>query len=471
MPEHISFSKQVDMHVDRAAELTTYPNGLLDQIRITNSVYQIQFPVKRDDGSIEVIQAWRAEHSHHIRPVKGGIRFSEHADQDEVIALASLMTYKCAIVDVPYGGGKGAIKINPRKYSTTELERITRRYTYELVQKNFIGPGVDVPAPDYGTGEKEMAWIVDTYSSLSNGELNSSACVTGKPISEGGIHGRKEATGRGVMFGVREACSHEKDMRKINLEPGLEGKSVVIQGFGNVGYHAAKFMQEEGAIIIGILEYDGAIFNENGLDVEKVATFRKEHGSFMDFPGATRIENTLEGLELPCDILVPAALENQITSQNAKRIQAKIIAEGANGPTTYKAAETLHQRGVLVIPDLYLNAGGVTVSYFEWLKNLSHIQFGRMQKRFDEGSNRKMLAKVEELTGKVLDPLEAKYLTEGPSELAIVNSGLEETMIEAYQSIRGIKAKHNDEIDLRRAAFIFALDKIASSYYMRGIFP
>ena len=471
MSEHISFSKQVELHVDRAAELTTYPQGLIDQIRITNSVYQIQFPVKKDDGSIEVIQAWRAEHSHHIRPVKGGIRFSEHADQDEVIALASLMTYKCAIVDVPYGGGKGAIKINPRKYSKSELERITRRYTYELVQKNFIGPGVDVPAPDYGTGEKEMAWIVDTYSSLTNGELNSAACVTGKPISEGGIHGRREATGRGVMYGVREACSHADDMQKIGLQPGLEGKTVVIQGFGNVGYHSAKYLVEEGAIITGILEYDGAIYNEKGFDVEDVARFRKEHGSFLEYPGATVLEDTRAGLELACDILVPAALENQITSKNAKQIQAKIIAEGANGPTTYKAAEELHQRGVLVIPDLYLNAGGVTVSYFEWLKNLSHIQFGRMEKRFEEKTNRRILSKVEELTGKVLDPEEARFITEGPSELALVNSGLEETMVKAYRSIREIQAKHDNTIDLRRAAFIFALDKVASSYYMRGIFP
>lgn len=471
MSEHISFSKQVDLYVDRAAELTTYPQGLLDQIRITNSVYQMQFPVKRDDGSIEVIQAWRAEHSHHIRPVKGGIRFSEHADQDEVIALASLMTYKCAIVDVPYGGGKGAIKINPRTYSNSELERITRRYTYELIQKNFIGPGVDVPAPDYGTGEKEMAWIVDTYASITNGELNSAACVTGKPISEGGIHGRKEATGRGVMFGIREACNHVGDMSRIGLKPGLKDKKVVIQGFGNVGYHSAKFLEEEGAKIIAILEYNGAIFNEDGFDVEAVAQYRKEHGNFLDYPGAKQLDDTKAGLELPCDILVPAALENQITSENVNRIQAKIIAEGANGPTTYKAAEELHKRGVLVIPDLYLNAGGVTVSYFEWLKNLSHIQFGRMQKRFEEGSNRKILSKVEELTGHVLDPEEARYLSEGPSELALVNSGLEDTMIEAYRSIRSIQAKHKDEIDLRRAAFIFALDKIASSYYTRGIFP
>ena len=471
MSENISFSKQVDLYVDQAASHTEYPKGLIDQIRITNSVYQIQFPLKRDDGSIEVIQAWRAEHSHHIRPVKGGIRFSEHADQDEVIALASLMTYKCAIVDVPYGGGKGAIKINPRQYSREELERITRRYTYELVQKNFIGPGVDVPAPDYGTGPQEMAWIVDTYSSMSNGELDSAACVTGKPISEGGIHGRREATGRGVMYGVREACEHEGDMRSLGLKKGLAGKKAVVQGFGNVGYHSAKFLEDEGAIIIGILEYDGAIYSEKGLDVASVDAFRREHGSITGYPGVTNLDDTKAALELECDILIPAALENQITSENVDRIKAKIIAEGANGPTTFNAAKSLKERNVLVIPDLYLNAGGVTVSYFEWLKNLSHIQFGRMQKRFDESSNRKILSKVQELTGKVLDPEEVKFISEGPNELAIVNSGLEETMIESYRSIRSIKEKHNNTIDLRTAAFIFALEKIASSYYMRGIFP
>ena len=459
------------MYVDQAAARTDYPKGLIDQIRITNSVYQIQFPLKRDDGSIEVIQAWRAEHSHHIRPVKGGIRFSEHADQDEVIALASLMTYKCAIVDVPYGGGKGAIKINPRNYSKSELERITRRYTYELVQKHFIGPGVDVPAPDYGTGAQEMAWIADTYASLTNGELNCTACVTGKPIAEGGIHGRIEATGRGVMFGVREACEHEDDMLELGLKPGLAGKKVVIQGFGNVGFHTAKFMEEQGAKIIAILEYDGALYDEHGLDVIAVDEYRKQHRTITGYPGAKQLEDTVGALEIECDILVPAALENQITSQNVDRIKAKIVAEGANGPTTFKAAKALNDRGIMVIPDLYLNAGGVTVSYFEWLKNLSHIQFGRMQKRFDESSNRKMLLKLEELTGKVLDPDEFRSIAEGPNELAIVNSGLEETMIESYRSIRSIRQKHGSTIDLRTAAFIFALEKIANSYYMRGIFP
>ncbi len=471
MKDTISFSNQVDLYVDQAAALTPFSEGLIDQIRICNSVYQIQFPIKRDDGSIEVIKAWRAEHSHHIRPVKGGIRFSEHADQDEVIALASLMTYKCAIVDVPYAGGKGAVQINPRAYSEAELERITRRYTFELIQKHFIGPGIDVPAPDYGTGQREMAWISDTFSSMTNGELNSNACVTGKPISEGGVHGRNEATGRGVAFGIREACSVPEDMKKLGLKPGLEGKRVVIQGFGNVGYHSARYLMGEGALIIAIAEYDGAIYNESGIDIDRLATFYEERGSIVDFPEASLLESREAALELPCDILVPAALENQITRENVGRIQAKIIAEAANGPTTFFAAEELNKRGVLLIPDVFLNAGGVTVSYFEWLKNLSHIQFGRMQKRFEESSNRNILTKIEELTGKILDPSEAKKLIEGPNELALVNSGLEETMVGAYTSIRTVRDRFNDEIDLRCAAFVLALEKVATSYQLRGIFP
>ena len=471
MQDRISFSKQVNLHVTQAASRTHYHQGLIDQIRICNSVYQLQFPIKKDDGSIEVIEAWRAQHSHHSVPVKGGIRFSEHADLDEVTALASLMTYKSALVDVPFGGAKGAIKINPRAYSIAELERITRRYTYELIQKNFIGPGIDVPAPDYGTGQREMAWIVDTYSSMRNGEITSSACVTGKPISEGGVQGRTEATGRGVMFGIREACNSPEDMEVLGLRAGLEGKTVVIQGFGNVGYHSAKYLAEEGALITAIAEYDGAIYNEKGIDIDKLSAFYKDTGSIVQYPDTTQLPTRETALEIECDILVPAALENQITSENVDRVQAKIIAEAANGPTSYNASKTLTDRGVLIIPDIFLNAGGVTVSYFEWLKNLSHIQFGRMQKRFEERTNRNLLDKMEELSGKQVDPLERNQLIEGPNELALVNSGLEETMVNSYRAIRAVRKQHKDEIDLRSAAFIYALDKIATSYHLRGIFP
>ncbi len=395
MNHKIKFFEQVNKNFDIAALYMKHPVGLLKQIKICNSVYHITFPLKRDDGSIEVINAWRAEHSQHKSPVKGGIRYAESVNEDEVMALAALMTYKCAIVDVPFGGAKGGVKINVRNYSEGELERITRRLTFEFVKKNFIGPGIDVPAPDYATGPREMAWIADTYAALTGGQLDALGCVTGKPVGQGGVRGRTEATGRGVYYGIREACGIAEDMKEIGLETGIEGKTVVVQGLGNVGYHAAKFLQEAGALITGIAEYEGAIHNPKGLDVEDVFQFRRAGNSIQDFPGAKKIPDSAEALELACDILVPAALENQISMRNAKNIKAKIIAEAANGPVTADAAEALLKSGKRIIPDMYLNAGGVTVSYFEWLKNLSHVRFGRMSKRFEEDVNKKILKSVE----------------------------------------------------------------------------
>ncbi|MDQ7052302.1 MAG: Glu/Leu/Phe/Val dehydrogenase [candidate division KSB1 bacterium] len=467
---HTSFFKQVNLHFDRAAKLTEYEPGLLEQIKSCNSVYHFSFPLKRDDGSIEVIHAWRAEHSHHKLPVKGGIRYAMTVNEDEVMALAALMTYKCAIVDVPFGGAKGGVKISKHKYSQAELERITRRYTYELVRKNFIGPGEDVPAPDYGTGPQEMAWIVDTYTALTSNLLDAMGCVTGKPVTQGGIRGRTEATGRGVFFGIREACNITEDMQKLGLPTGLEGKSVVVQGLGNVGYHAAKFLQEGGARLVGLLEYEGGIYNPDGLDLEAVIQHRRETGKILGFPGAKDVPNP-QGLELPCDILVPAALENQITEQNMARIQAKIIAEAANGPVTSAANEYLREKGVLIIPDIYLNAGGVTVSYFEWLKNLSHVRFGRMQKRFEENAQRQILSAIEKLTGRKLSDDDLQQLAHGPNEEDLVNSGLEDTMVNAYHELREIRRKHRDQIDLRTAAFVDAIHKVARSYMELGIFP
>jgi len=471
MNQKIKFFEQVNKNFDIAAIYTNHPIGLLKQIKICNGVYHMTFPLKRDDGSIEVINAWRAEHSQHKSPVKGGIRYAEAVNEDEVMALAALMTYKCAIVDVPLGGAKGGIKINVRNYSQNELERITRRYTFELVRKNFIGPGIDVPAPDYGTGPREMAWIADTYSALTGGPLDALGCVTGKPVGQGGVRGRTEATGRGVYFGIREACSFPEDMKEIGLETGVEGKKVIVQGLGNVGFYAAKFLQEGGADIIGIAEYEGAIYNAKGLDVEAVFQFRRAGNSILDFPGAKKIPDSADALELECDILVPAALENQITMKNAKNIKAKIIAEAANGPVTADAAEALLNRGKRIIPDMYLNAGGVTVSYFEWLKNLSHVRFGRMSKRFEEDINTQILKSVEELTGKKLPQNIFKKIAHGPDELDLVNSGLEETMISAYHQMREIRLQHNSEISLRTAAFIDAIDKVAISYKEMGIFP
>ncbi|MCP4685113.1 MAG: Glu/Leu/Phe/Val dehydrogenase [bacterium] len=471
--DHISFTKQVNQNFDRAAALTDHPSGLLDQIKQVNGVLHVTFPIKRDNGSIEVIHGWRAEHSHHKLPTKGGIRFAPVVNEDEVIALASLMTYKCAIVNVPFGGAKGGIKIDAGKYSVGELERITRRFTFELVKKNFIGPSLDVPAPDFGTGPREMAWIADTYNALAPEDIDSLGCVTAKPVPQGGIQGRAEATGRGGFFALREACSVAEDMKALGLGPGLEGKRVVIQGLGNVGYHAAKFLEEEGgAVIIGATEYEGAILCERGLEVEQLMQFRRETGSILDYPGASNLDHRDQGLELDCDILVPAALENAITMKNASRIRAKIIAEGANGPTSSEASAYLHKKGVLVLPDAFANSGGVTVSYFEWLKNLSHVRFGRMEKRFEEKSNRHILMAVEKATGNKFSAEELTALAKGPEEKDLVNSGLEETMIRAYHAIREIQKRHGDhEVDLRTASFIDAIDKIAVCYGYLGIFP
>ena len=471
MATAISFFQQVNLNFDKAARFTKHSAGLLEQIKICNSVYHMTFPIRRDNGSIETIHAWRAEHSHHKLPTKGGVRYSMLVNEDEVMALAALMTYKCAIVDVPFGGAKGGVQINQKQYSLAELERITRRYTYELVKKNFIGPGVDVPAPDFGTGEREMGWIMDTYMTMTPEKLDAVACVTGKPISQSGVYGRREATGKGIYLGLREACCSAKDMRSLGLQPGLEGKTVAVQGFGNVGYHAAKFLQESGAVIVGLAEYGGTIYNSKGLDVEKVVAHRNESGSILNFPGATSRQNPMDVLELDCDILIPAALENQITVENSDRIKAKIIAEAANGPTTFEANESLEKRGVMVIPDAYLNAGGVAVSYFEWLRNLSHVRFGRLEKRFEGSVHTNMLKSIEKITGATFSEEDIRLLGHGPDESDLINSGLEDTMIVAYDQIREIKKRYGEEVDLRTAAFINAIDKIAISYIELGIFP
>ncbi len=470
MTTEVSLLAQVDAMFDQAAALTPHDPTLLAHIKACNAVYQMTFPIRRDDGTIEVIHAWRAEHSHHRMPTKGGIRYSMAVTADEVMALASLMTFKCALLDVPFGGAKGGIRIARHKYSDAELERITRRYTFELWRKNFIGPGVDVPAPDYGTSSREMAWIADTYRSLSN-DLNAMACVTAKPVSQGGIRGRNEATGRGVMFGLREACNVAEDMKKLGLGPGLAGKRIVIQGLGNVGYHAAKLLQEQGAVLVGLAEYEGAISNPKGLDVDRVMEHRKNTKSILGFPGAQDIPQSAAALELECDILVPAALENVITAENAPRIKAKIIGEAANGPTTAEADGILKSRGVYIIPDFYLNAGGVTVSYFEWLKNLSHVRFGRMQRRFEEQSNLGILNLVQQSTGRSIDAAELSRIAHGASEEDLVNSGLEDSMAVAYHQIRDILIRPKGPTDLRTAAFISAIDKIAVSYQELGLFP
>jgi glutamate dehydrogenase (NAD(P)+) len=469
--EQPHFFKDFSEFFDNAARFTSHPKGLLEQIKTCNSVYRFSFPLKRGN-EFEVINAWRVEHSHHMQPTKGGIRFSEMVNEDEVMALAALMTFKCAIVNVPFGGAKGGVCINPKNYTVEELERITRRYTVELIRKNFIGPAIDVPAPDYGTGEREMSWIADTYATMNPGQLDALGCVTGKPLSLHGIAGRRAATGRGVAIAVRECVEVAEDMKAIGLTPGLAGKRIIVQGMGNVGFHAAQILAEFGGTIVGICEWDGAIYNPNGLDVDDVLAHRNATGSIKGYTKATQeFANPGEGLEQACDILVPAALENQITEKNIARIQAKIIAEGANGPTTPGAEQYFVENGGIIIPDMYCNSGGVTVSYFEWLKNLSHVAFGRMGKRYEESSISSLLNTIESMTGNSLSADQRKKLIKGASELELVNSGLEDTMISAYHEIREIKNSKKEIDNLRTAAFIGAINKIAISYQNLGVWP
>lgn len=465
------FLADVHYYFDKAAQFTNYEEGLLTQIKVSNSTYKMKFPLKHN-GKIEVLEGIRVQHSHHKLPAKGGIRFAETVDEDEVKALATLMTFKCAVVDVPFGGAKGGVRINPRNYNEEELEKITRRYTTELIKKNLIGPGIDVPAPDYGTGPREMAWIADTYAAFKFDETDALACVTGKPVGQGGIRGRKEATGLGIYYGIREALSQSELAKAHGLTPGIAGKRIIVQGLGNVGFHSAYFCQVEGeALIVGIAEREGGLYNPNGLDVNEVARHRSESGSILNFPGAKNIANPAEVLEMECDILIPAALENQIHSGNAAAIRAKIIAEGANGPVTKEAEKILQDKNVFIIPDLYLNAGGVTVSYFEWLKNLSHVRFGRMGKRLEEINFRRIVDAIEDTTGKKLSDSIRKSIIHGAEEIDLVRSGLEETMVIAFNEIYEIKLSDRNIPDMRTAAFISSINKIAASYLSMGIWP
>ncbi len=468
--QNYSFFDSVVKSFDKAAKFTNWDPGILEQIKVCNSVYKMKFPVRVGDN-IEVIEAYRVQHSHHKTPCKGGIRFSMEVNQDEVMALAALMTYKCAIVNVPFGGAKGGIKIDPKQYSLFDLEKITRRYTSELVKKNFIGPGTDVPAPDYGTGEREMAWILDTYVAMHPGEVDSAGCVTGKPVSQGGVRGRKEATGLGVFYGIREVCNMPEVMERLALTIGVSDKTVVVQGLGNVGYHSAKFFREAGAKVVAIAEWEGAIYSKEGLNEEEVFQHRKKTGSILHFPGAENLTKTNDALELECDILIPAALENVINGHNAPRIKAKIIGEAANGPLTPEADIILCNKKVLVVPDMYLNAGGVTVSYFEWLKNLSHVRYGRLGKRFSENMNKHILGTIEELTGKKVNEAEKAFIEHGADEIDLVHSGLEETMITATREIMEIWLSNPAIPDMRTAAYILAINKVATSYAELGIFP
>ena len=469
----VSFYQSVQNYFEKAAAHTGLHRGLLEQIKACNAVYQMRFPVRMGDEYV-VIEAYRVQHSHHRLPTKGGIRYSNHVNQEEVMALATLMSYKCAIVDVPFGGAKGGVKINPWEFDEAQLQKITRRYTTELISRNFIGPAIDVPAPDYGTGSREMAWIYDTYRTFKGSDIDAAGCVTGKPVGLNGIRGRTEATGRGVFYGIRETVENAVDMKRLGLEKGIAGKTMVVQGLGNVGSYTATISQDEGDVkIIGVGEVEGAIYKPEGIDIHELLKFRKETGSIIGFPGAQNFEKEDRNavLEFECDILVPAALENQIRHDNADRIKAKIIAEAANGPITSAAEEILLSKGKIIIPDLYLNAGGVTVSYFEWLKNLSHMRFGRMEKRFNQNTFGRLVGLIEETTGKSVTERDRSLIAKGADEIDLVRSGLEETMVNAYHQIREIMDQKPDVKDLRTAAFVNAIQKIGNDYLMMGIFP
>ena len=470
MSDGKNFLKEIDERFDEAAKYTRFHRGLLLQIKMCNSVYTVSFPLKRDNGEIEVITGWRAEHSNHLSPTKGGIRFSKKANLEEIQALAALMTYKCALVDVPFGGAKGGVQISRQDYSNEELERITRRFTFELLRKNYIGPGIDVPAPDYGTGAQEMAWIADTFSQI-NKDINSEACVTSKPIEIGGISGRVAATGKGVYYGIKEFCDAESFMKKLNLDTGVEGKTVVVQGFGNVGRHACLDLYKNGgAKIIAVCERDGVIYNEKGINIERLIPFWDEKGSILGFDNTKTILERAKGLELPCDILIPAALEEQINVRNMRNIKAKIVAEAANGPVTSEAEDYIYSRGGIVIPDLYLNAGGVVVSYFEWVKNLSHVRMGRLFKSHTEKSNRRLISKMMRMKDSVIfNEKDISEVVQGGNEAELVSAALEETMSLAFQEIWYCSKKF--KVNLRRAAFIIAIERVGLIYERMGIFP
>jgi glutamate dehydrogenase (NAD(P)+) len=469
--EDLNLHHIVDAQFDRAARHVDLPKSLLAQIKVCNNVFMMQFPVKIGKR-YEIFQGWRAEHSHHRKPLKGGIRYSRLVNQDEVMALAALMTYKCAIVNVPFGGSKGGVQLRARNYDAEDLEKITRRFTAELIRKRFIGPGINVPAPDYGTGAREMAWIADTYDAFHPGEVDNMACVTGKPLSQGGIQGRTEATGRGVVYALRELFRHPQEVKRCGLSGGLEGKAVSVQGFGNVGFHVASILHEEdGAKIVAVGEWDGTVHDPRGLDIPALQRHRQKTGSILHFRGAKTLPRPADCLEVECDILVPAALENQITLENVSRLRCRIVAEAANGPTTPGAEASLTQRGVLVVPDIFMNAGGVTVSYFEWTKNLSHIRYGRLEKRVDLAKRAELVEAIEGLVSSAIPDTQRRSLVRGTDERDLVNSGLEETMITAFDEILEVRNRRRSVADLRTAAYVSAIDKIGTSYLELGIFP
>ena len=462
-----NFLDSVNKMFDQSADLLNLSNGLAEKIKVANSTYTVRFGVRLRD-KLETFTGFRSVHSEHWEPVKGGIRYSPFASQMEVEALAALMSYKCSLMDLPFGGSKGALIVDPKKWSKRELQRITRRFTQELAKRDLIHPSQNVPGPDMGTGEDEMAWMADEYKRLHPTEIDALACVTGKPVRKGGIEGRIEATGRGIQYVLKEFFEHPEDYKKAKFSPGLEGQKIIIQGFGNVGYHAAKFLsEEEDSRITAIIEHKGSVINDEGIDVESLKNHFDEKGSFEGFDGFTSDSNKI--LEKKCDILIPAAVEGVINLTNVNQINTKLIVEAANGPVTAEADQILCKKGVLIIPDFYANAGGVTVSYFEWVKNLTHMRYGLMQRREQERRQTALVDGLEEMLNQDFPRNLKDIITNGATEIDLVRSGLEETMRNGYKKISRKWNADKRISDLRTAAMVIAIKRIADSYYFLGI--
>lgn len=466
-----SFLADVDAMFETAAAGIDLPDGLAEKIKVCNATYVTRFGV-RLRGRMHTFTGWRAVHSTHNNPAKGGIRYSPDADQDEVEALAALMTYKCALLGLPFGGSKGALMINPRDWEEHELEKITRRFAQELIRHGFLSSGMNVPAPDMGTNEQTMMWIADEYRRLKPDDINGMACVTGKPLGGNGIEGRTEATGRGVQFAIQAFFETPTDAAKAGFAGNdLRGRAVIVQGLGNVGYHAAKFLsQEDGCRIVTVIERDGAIRNQDGLDIEALKAHVVATGGVKGFEGGSYDPDGAKALEDDCDILIPAAMEQVIHKDNAAAIKAGLLVEAANGPTTYEADKVLRKRGVVIIPDLFANAGGVAVSYFEWVKNLTHIPFGLMERRYDEKGHRTLARSLEMMTGRAFPKETEAEFFQGRREIDLVRSGLDDMMRSTYAELSRRWNDENDPAtDLRTAAFMMSIHRIADAYRAIGI--
>jgi glutamate dehydrogenase (NAD(P)+) len=464
----MSFKDNVNLHVDKSAKLLNFSDDLLEHLKSTHSLIKVNVGVVLD-GKINNFTGWRAVHSEHILPTKGGLRYSETVDQDDTEALASLMTYKCAIVNIPFGGAKGGLKINPKNYSMPQLREITKAFASKLINKGFISPALNVPAPDVGTSEREMEWILETYKTLKPDDINYRGCVTGKPLHRGGIAGRTEATGRGIEEVVREIFRHEDVVKEAGLKNELKDNEIIVQGFGNVGSNLAKHLyNRDNAKIIAIGEYDGYLYNKKGIDINALIEFYKTNKTINN-PKLGEFKNKpSELLELDCDILIPAALENAITIDNVDKIKTRLIIEAANGPISFEADKKLFEKGVMIIPDIYVNAGGVVVSYFEWVKDISHIRFGRVEKRFQEQKILDIIDLIDKKTNTKTDFDTIKRIVHGADEEDLAFSGLEDSMRNAFIEI--YNAKKQIKKSFRDSAYYVSLKKIRNFYTVEG-FP